>query len=301
MLRLEYFRIMSAPRPVRPPLRLKSSYASVVVSMALVLFLLGLLGFLWIQSDSISRSVRERFALHLHLSDDATEADRSRIVKALQLNEATRSVSFVSKDSAAAELEAELDEEFVEFLGFNPLQDAFELHLKAEYTEPEKIAALAQELGTISRVDRVSYDKPLLEMLYRNLRRMGLVLGGAGLLMLLISIMLINSSIRLAIYSRRFLIRTMQLVGATKGFIQAPFIRRGLMNGLLGALLALILLSATAWALERSVGNVLANRPWVSLALLALGVISAGLLISGISTYFAVRRYLGLKTDQLYF
>jgi len=292
---------MTAPRPVRPPLRLKSSYASVVVSMALVLFLLGLLGFLWIHSDSISRSVRERFSLHLHLSDDATEADRSRILKALQLNESTRSVAFVSKDSAAAQLQAELDEEFVEFLGFNPLQDAFELHLKAEYTEPEKIAAIAEELQGMAGVERVSYDRPLLEMLYRNLRRMGIILGGAGLLMLLISIMLINSSIRLAIYSRRFLIRTMQLVGATKGFIQAPFIRRGLINGLLGALVALVLLFGAAWGLERTVGSVFAGRPWLSLGLLGLGVIAMGLLISGISTYFAVRRYLGLKTDQLYF
>ncbi len=284
-----------------PPLRLRSSYVSVVMSMALVLFLLGLLGALLIHSADISRSVRERFSVHVHLAEDSDEADRARLLKAIQLSNYALSAVYISKDSAAERLERELDEEFVEFLGFNPLQDAFELHLKAEYAQPDRIEAIAEELRSFAGVQRVSYDKPLLELLHNNLERLGGILLAASAMMLFISVMLINSSIRLAIYSRRFLIRTMQLVGATKGFIQKPFIERGLLHGLLGAALAIGLLIAVAYGFKTALGLSTVPWSWKALLGLALGIIATGLLISGGSTYFAVKRYLGLKTDRLYY
>jgi cell division transport system permease protein len=292
---------MSAKAASGPPLGLRSSYVSVVVSMALVLFLLGLLGALLIHSAAISRSVRERFSVHIHLAEDSDEADRSRLLKAIQLSDYALSAVYVSKDSAAKRLERELDEEFVQFLGFNPLQDAFELHLKADYAQPDRIEAIAEELRSFAGVQRVSYDKALLDLLHKNLQRLGGILLGASILMLFISVMLINSSIRLAIYSRRFLIRTMQLVGATKGFIQRPFIERGLLHGLLGAGLAIGLLIALAYGFRTALGlqNVLWS--WKALLGLAAGIVATGLLISGGSTYFAVKRYLGLKTDRLYY
>lgn len=281
--------------------RLRSSYASVVVSISLVLFLLGVLQLLLLNAGQVARMVKENFAVQVILREDISELDRMTMQKELALASYVKSVRFVSKDEAAKELTQQLEEDFISFLGYNPLQAAFDLRLHAEYVTPGQLIRIENDLDALEYVDYVLYDKPLLALMSENIKRIGMGLIFASILLLLISISLINSSIRLAIYSRRFLIKTMQLVGATPGFIRKPFLKRSALHGLLGAVVSAALLAGLLSLLFSQLPELQQiMMPWHYAATLgALFVI--GLLISLICTYFAVRRYLSLKTDQLYY
>lgn len=281
--------------------RLRSSYASVVVSISLVLFLLGVLGLLLLNAGQVAKMVKERFAVQVILSEDIPELDRMTMQKELALTGFVKSVRFVPKEEAAQELAHQLEEDFVQFLGYNPLQDAFDLRLNAEYVTPAQLVLIERDLDALEYVDDVLYDKPLLELMSENIRRVGIGLLFGSALLLLISIALINSSIRLAIYSRRFLIKTMQLVGATPGFIRRPFLQRGLLHGLLGAVVASAMLSGLLSLLFDQLPDLRQILQPLHYLITFAALLLTGLFISWICTYFAVRRYLSLKTDQLYY
>ncbi|MDX5325545.1 MAG: permease-like cell division protein FtsX [Bacteroidota bacterium] len=281
--------------------RLRSSYFSVTISIALVLFLLGLLGMLVINANELARQVRESFELSVNLSADAGEADVRELQKSLELRPEVRATEFIPKEQAAEDLQEDLGEDFVDFLGYNPLQDVIVVRLTSDFVEQGGVKAFEDELMSNALVQEVVYDPDLLELINENIKKIGIFLIGGALLLLLVSIALINSSIRLSIYSRRFLIKTMQLVGATRGFIQKPFMWQSMKLGLMGGIIASLLLSGLFIYLRE-------NRPDLGLFTqpLHMGIIAAGLLITGVilawlSTFFAVNKYLKLKTDELYF
>ncbi|QNR22829.1 cell division protein FtsX [Croceimicrobium hydrocarbonivorans] len=281
--------------------RLRSSYFSVVISISLVLFVLGLFGVLIMNTQEISRSVKEDFSLTILLSEDASKAEVNQFFTTLQVAPYTKSARIISKDDAAEELMQILDEDFVDFLGYNPLRDGIELKLKAEELEVERLAALSKEFEVLDFVSEVVYDRLLIEKMNENLKMLGYALLAGAVLLSLIAIALINSSIRLAIYSKRFLIKTMQLVGATRNFIRKPFLMMSLVHGAIGALIALGLLALCLYYLQIYIPGLSEFQAPLGLSLIAIAIFGAGLLISFTCTFFALRKYLKLKTDQLYF
>lgn len=281
--------------------RLRSSYFSVVVSISLVLFVLGIFGVLILNTQEISRSVKEDFAVTILLTEEASKAEVNQFFTTLQVAPYTSSVQIISKEDAAAELAEVLDEDFVDFLGYNPLRDGIELKLKAEELKLEKIEALQKEFEVQDFVSEVVYDRLLIEKMNENLKLLSYGLLGGALLLSLIAIALINSSIRLAIYSKRFLIKTMQLVGATKSFIRRPFLIQSIWHGLIGAILASGMLALLILNLQSYIPGLAEFQNPIQLILLTIAIFSAGLIISFSCTFFALRKYLKLKTDQLYF
>ncbi|WP_417611200.1 cell division protein FtsX [Owenweeksia hongkongensis] len=281
--------------------RLRSSYISVVVSISLVLFVLGLFGLLVINARVIANEVKENFAITVLINNDAPEVEVRQFQKSLELTPYVKTTEFISKEEAAAELKEELDEDFMDFLGYNPLLNSIEVRLKADYVNEEQLTFLEKEYSKKSFVNEVVYDKPLIQMMNENIERIGLFLIAGSILLSLIAIALINSSIRLSIYSRRFLIKTMQLVGATKTFIRKPFIWRSLRHGLLGSLVALGFLTLLIYYVSLNVPGFTELQNPVKLALLYTGVLLIGILISMSCTFFALRKYLKLTTDQLYY
>lgn len=281
--------------------RLRSSYLSVVVSMSLVLFMLGLLGLIILNAKKVSDHVKENFAFTIILSSDANETAIRQFQKSLEIKDYVKGTEFIPKEEAAKELQEILNEDFVKFLGANPLSDAIEVHFHAAFANSNQLEIVAAELAEESVVMEVMYDKPLIQMMNENIQKIGLVLLGISGLLTLIAFALINSSIRLAIYSKRFIIKTMQLVGATTSFIRKPFVARSLNQGAMASLLAIGLLYAALFGLDKNMPELqLLNDP-IMLAYLFGGVLILGLWISWICTFFAVRKYLRLKTDQLYF
>lgn len=281
--------------------RLRSSYASVVISVSLVLFVLGLFGLLLLNAQSISKHVKENFAITVLLKNDASEVAVKQFQKSLALSEYVKGTEYISSEEAALELEEELEEDFIEFLGYNPLSDAIEIKLKADYVNPEELSKLEAEFAEKDIVSEVVYDKPLIQLMNDNIERIGIILIGGCILLSLIAIGLINSSIRLSIYSKRFLIKTMQLVGANKGFIQKPFIWRSFRHGLIGGIIACAMIFGLIYYGGQKIPdfNELQNPQLIGI--LFGGVLLSGIFISMTCTFFALKKYLKLKTDQLYF
>lgn len=281
--------------------RLRSSYFSVVVSISLVLFVLGTFGALVLNANQVARHVKENFAVTVLLHNEAPPVAVRQFQKSLELAPYVKSTEFISREEAAETLKEELNEEFIEFLGYNPLNNAIDVRLKADYVNEAQVQALEKEFTAKSFVKEVVYDKPLIEKMNENIENISLILIIGTLLLALVAIALINSSIRLAIYSRRFLIKTMQLVGATKGFIRKPFLLRSLRHGFYGGLIACGLLAILFYYAEQNIPGFTSLQSTLNFIILGASIFAAGLLISLSCTYFALKKYLKLKTDQLYY
>jgi len=215
--------------------------------------------------------------------------------------EYTKATQYVSKDEAAEIHSEEIGKNFIDFLGYNPLKNSIDLQLNADYVDSDQIEAIAEELNTLSYVDEVSYDQPLIALLTENVKRISFWILIASALFTLIAVLLINSSIRLSIYSKRFIIKTMQMVGATKKFIRKPFILTNIKLGMLGALLALIALGLVLYYIDLTFPELNLIQDVLMLVILFAGVFVLGFLISLISTFFATQRFLNLRTDDLYY
>ena len=281
--------------------RLISSYISAVVSIGLVLFLLGFLGLILINSKKVADHFKEQIALSIFLKDDARNVEIDQLQQTIGLAPYTKNAVYVSKQQAAEEHSALIGENFMEFLGDNPLKNSIDVFLLAEFVTAEEIENIQNELLENSFVASVNYDKPLIVLLNDNIKKISfwaLITSGV---FLVIAIVLINNSIRLSVYAKRFTIKTMQLVGATKGFIRAPFVRQSILFGTFGALIALFGLFGVLWALNDYfpeldiLGDIEGH---IGLAAFVLG---AGIIISGLSTFFATRRFLNLRSDELYY
>lgn len=281
--------------------RLISSYISAIMSIGLVLFLLGFLGLILINSKKVADHFKEQIALTIFLKDDARSVEIDQLQQTIGLAAYTKNSVFISKQQAAEEHSALIGENFMEFLGDNPLKNSIDVFLLAEFVTAEDIENIQNELLQNSFVESVNYDKPLIVLLNDNIKKISfwaLIVSGV---FLVIAIVLINNSIRLSVYAKRFTIKTMQLVGATKSFIRAPFVRQSILFGTLGAIIAIMGLFAVLWALNQYfpeldiIGDVQGHL-W-----LALFVLGSGIVISGLSTFFATRRFLNLRSDELYY
>lgn len=281
--------------------RLRSSYVSVVVSMTLVLFLMGLLSTVLYHSKAIANQVQENIAFTVLLNPDAKQVMVKQFQRQLELSEHVKTTEFISKDEAAKNLENDLGEDFINFLGFNPLKDAIDIHFQAYYTQTNSPENIEKELLAVPVVQEVVYDKSLIKLLNDNLQKVSYTLLALSLVFSLIAIALINSSIRLTIYSKRFLIKTMQLVGATKKFIRKPFIKKSLQHGLLASVLAIICLDLLIrYGVDLLPEIQKLHKPEAQIALYS-GILCLGFLIPWGCTYFAVRKYLKLTTDELHY
>lgn len=281
--------------------KLISSYFSVVLSIGLVLFLLGTLGLLVLNTKKMADHFKEQITISVFLKESAKEVEIDQLQKSLAMADYTKAATYVSKEEAAEKHSEEIGENFMDFLGYNPLKNSIDVNLNADFVSLEKIEEIAFEISTKSYVDEVSYDKPLVGLLNDNVKKIGFWILVASGIFTFIAVLLINSSIRLSIYSKRFIIKTMQMVGATKSFIRKPFIWTNIKLGMIGSVIALIALAGFLYYLNSNFPDLgLLQDPTV-LIILFVGVFVLGLLISLISTYFATQRFLNLRTDELYY
>ena len=281
--------------------KLITSYFSVTLSIALVLFLLGILGLLVLNTQKLADHFKEQITVTIFLKDSAKAVEIDQLEKRLAMAEYTKATQFVSKEEAAEIHSEEIGENFIDFLGYNPLKNSIDLQLNADFVDSEQIRAIAEELNTLSYVEEVSYDQPLIALLTENVKRISFWILIASALFTLIAVLLINSSIRLSIYSKRFIIKTMQMVGATKKFIRKPFILTNIKLGMLGALIALIALGVVLYYIDLNLPDLKLVQDILMLTILFAGVFVLGILISLISTFFATQRFLNLRTDDLYY
>lgn len=281
--------------------RLISSYFSVVLSIALVLFLLGLLGMLVLNAKKVSDHFKEQVVLTIYLKESAKEVETKQLEKSLALSEYVKSIEYVSKEQAAELMKAENGEDFMDFVGYNPLQNSIDVHLKADFVTSEQLEKISEEAISKNFVDEVTYDNDLVNLMNDNVKKISfwvLVISG---IFTLIAVLLINSSIRLAVYSKRFTIKTMQMVGATKQFIRRPFVWQSVRLGIIGAIVALIGMAIVLYNLNKTFSELqLLSNPLL-VAILFVGVFALGIVITWISTHIATQRFLNLKTDDLYY
>lgn len=281
--------------------RLISSYFSVVLSIALVLFLLGGLGLLVLNTKKLADHFKEQITISVFLKDNAKPVEIEQLQKSLVMADYTKSADYVSKEDAAEQYSEDIGENFVEFLGYNPLKNSIDVHLKADYVSPQQIEEIATGINSKTYVEEVSYDKPLIALLNDNVRKISFWILVASAIFTIIAVLLINSSIRLSIYSKRFIIKTMQMVGATKKFIRKPFIWTNIQLGMLGAFLALIALGVVLYYINTSFPELDIFQDLTVLIFLFVGVFGLGVIISWASTHFATQRFLNLRTDDLYY
>ncbi len=281
--------------------KLISSYFSVILSIALVLFLLGSLGLLILNTKKIANHFKEQVTISVFIKDSAKELEINQLQKSLKLAEYTKSVAFISKETAAESHSEDIGENFMEFLGYNPLQNSIDVQLKADYVTSYDMEEIAEEINSKKYVSEVSYDKPLITLLNDNVKRLSLWILVASSIFTLIAVLLINSSIRLSIYSRRFIIKTMQMVGATKRFIRKPFILKSVQLGIIGASIALIAMAIVIYYIDNRFPELHLLQEPIMLVFLFAGIFVAGVVITWISTYFATQRFLNLRTDDLYY
>ncbi len=281
--------------------RLKTSYITTTASIALVLFVLGLLGLVMLFAQGLSTHVKENIGFTVFIHDTASHNDIISFQKELDNHPAVKSTAYISKEQAAEDLSATLGEDFVEFLGYNPLSASVSIRLHASYANPDSLAPFESELTKRRIVAEIDYQRNLVQMVNENVRRIGLGLLAFGILLLMIAFALINNTIRLSVFSKRFLIKSMQLVGATKGFIRKPFVIRGIIQGAIAAVISNSLIALVLYLAGKRVPELGLLSDTRMLAMLFSGVLLLGLMISWVSTWLAVRKFLKLNTDSLYY
>jgi len=280
--------------------RLISSYFSVVLSVFLVLFLLGILGFFIINSKKLADNFREEIAMTVFFKNDANDSILKAFGTELKGAPFTKSYVYVSKEAAAKQHTDIIGEDFMTFLGTNPLQNSYDIHLKADYVERDSIAKIESRLRKNIMVSDIVYDKQLVNLVNDNIKKVSMWILIVSGFLTVIAVLLINSSLRLSIYSHRFIIKTMQMVGATKAFIRKPFVMRSVKLGMLGAGLAIIALIGVLIYIQTNFPDLGILDDKLLVALVLLFVFGIGVLITWISTYFATQRFLNLRTDDLY-
>ena len=278
----------------------KSIYISTVFGVALVLLMVGLLGLILVHANNLSRYVKENIVLNIYMDDAAHETDILQLQRDLEANPMVKQTQYVNKELAARNLQKDLGEDFVKFLGYNPLSASLDVYLKADYANNADIDKFKGELLKNPLVKEVKYQQSLVDMMNQNLTSITLIILAFTAIFVVVSVALINNTIRLAIYSQRFLIKSMQLVGATKGFIRKPFILYGIWHGLLGGLIAIMILIATLYFAYQQVPDLIVLQNYYEFGIVFLVVIGIGLFISGFSTFLAVNKFLRLKIYDLY-
>jgi len=280
--------------------RIATSYVTTVISITLVLFLLGLLGMFILHAKKLSDYVKENIGFSIMIREGVKETGIMELKKKLDNAYYVKSTEYIPRERAAEKLEDELGEDFISFLGYNPLLTAIDLRLKAAYANPDSISRIEHRLLTNPEVKEVFYQKSLVDLINRNLEKISLILLAFSGILLFIAIVLINNTIRLSVYSKRFIIRSMQLVGATEGFIRRPFLYRSVLNGCISAVIAIGFLIVITYFSVEQLPELLELQDITMLLLLVAFIFLLGVFFSWLSTYFSVRKYLRIKTDLLY-
>nr|WP_314865156.1 permease-like cell division protein FtsX [uncultured Flavobacterium sp.] len=280
--------------------RLISSYFSVVLSVFLVLFLLGMLGLFIINSKKLADDFRENIAMTVFFKNEANDTIIKSFDAELKKAPFAKTFEYVSKDAAAKQHTDIIGEDFVTFLGENPLQNSFDIHLKADFVYKDSIAKVESQLRRNPMVSDIVYDKQLVNLVNDNIKKVSMWILIISGFFTIIAVLLINSSLRLSIHSNRFIIKTMQMVGATKAFIRKPFVLRSIRLGMIGAGLAILALIGVLVYLESNFPELGLLDDQLLIALVLISVFGIGVLITWLSTYFATQRFLNLRTDDLY-
>ncbi|RZM30488.1 MAG: FtsX-like permease family protein [Pedobacter sp.] len=278
----------------------KTIYISTIFSIALVLVMLGMLGLILVHAKNLSNYVKENIVLNVIVDEGAKEADVLQFKKELDGNIAVRQTQYVNKELAARNLTQDLGEDFVNFLGYNPLLSTVDVYLKADYANTKGIEALKAQLTKNPVVKEVVYQSSLIDMVNKNISTISLVILAFAAILLVISVALINNTIRLAIYSQRFLIKSMQLVGATRNFIRKPFVLIAALHGLIAAFIAIIILLGVLYYAQREIPEIVILRNYTEFGFVLVFLVGVGIFITAFSTLFAVSRYLRLKIYDLY-
>jgi cell division transport system permease protein len=280
--------------------KIKTIYISTVFGIAMVLLMIGLLGLILVHANNLSRYVKENIVLNLFMDDSAHETDVLQLQKQLDANPMVKQTQYVSKELAARNLQKDLGEDFVKFLGYNPLSQSLDVYLKADYANNAGIEKFKATLLKNPLVKEVKYQQSLVDQMNSNLTSISLIILGFAGIFIILSVALINNTIRLAIYSQRFLIKSMQLVGATKGFIRKPFLLYGMWHGLLGGLISVVILIGTLYLANTQIPDLIILQNYTEFGIVFLGIIGLGIFISAFSTFLAVNKFLRLKIYDLY-
>lgn len=281
--------------------RVRSSYISVTASTTLVLFILALIGLLVLSSDRLSRHIKENFAVGLTIESGIKDTDREQLMESLRMADYVKDVRYVSKEDALQILKEDLGEDFVEFVGENPLSDKIELYLLSQYANSAYIDSVGVVLQENPMIRSVEYHRLMLDEINSNIRTIGLWLVAFAGLFLVVSVVLINNAVRLAIYSKRFIIKTMQLVGATRGFISSPFVRRMMLNGLLSAVIALLCMTGLIYYLYEYLPEYRVVMDFRMIGILYVAVLLVSIVLTGMSAHVSVCKFLRMKAEDLYY
>ncbi|MEE4256796.1 MAG: permease-like cell division protein FtsX [Bacteroidales bacterium] len=281
--------------------KLQSSRATALISITLVLFMVGLLGLVVLHAQKLSEYVRENIGFSIIMKENVREAGIVQLQKTLDATNYVKSTEYITPEQAAEELQEELGEDFIGFLGYNPLLPSIELKLKAEYTNIDSLNMIESSIIANPDVKEIYYQKNLVHLINKNIRRIGLVILGFSTLLLIIAVALINNTIRLSVYSKRFIIRTQQLVGATGSFIRKPFLWSGVLQGIFAAFIAIIFLGVLLYFSRQEVPELVNLQDLTLIGTLFGLVVVTGIVLTYLSTWFAVKKYLRAHTDRLYY
>lgn len=282
--------------------RLTGSYITSVVSISLVLFTLGMFGIIVLNASKLSDLIKENIGFEIIMKEGVREATIIQMQKMLDANPHVKSTYYITREEATKRLAQDLGEDFIQWLGNdeNPLLPSIEVKFRADWANSDSLRMIEQRLLQNADVKEVYYQKSLVDLINQNIQRIGLVLFVFVLLLLIIAIALINNTIRLTVYARRFLIRSMQLVGATEGFIRKPFIITAMIQGFIGAVFSLLLLSGMLYLALQSIPELEQLQDSTMIAFLYGSILLLGILLTGFSTFFALRKYLRTRTDKLF-
>jgi cell division transport system permease protein len=280
--------------------RLTASYVTSVVSITLVLFMVGLVGILLLNTRKLSDYVKENVGISLYLNEDIREVDIFSLQKQLDSKKSVKETRYITREKAAEDFQKEMGEDFVDFLGYNPLPASIDVKLHASYANTDSFAVLEKEFRTFPQVADVAYQKDLLYAVNMNVRKISLAILIFGSMLTLIALTLINNTIRLSVYSKRFIIRTMQLVGAHPYLIRRPFIIKGITQGIIGACLAILLLMATLFVTDKQLEGLFSFQDFRILGIIFSVILITGIMLAWFSTWLSVNKYLNMTTDNLY-
>lgn len=277
-----------------------SSSASVVVSLSLVLFVVGLLGLILINAQKLSDYVKENVGFTIMLNDNISEISTIKFQKEIEAAKFSKNTNFITKKQATQELQNELGQDFVDFLGYNPLLSSIDVKLNAAYANTDSLKTITSELSSNSNVFEAYYQKDLIDKLNSNIRKLSFILLLFCALLFFIAFILINNTIRLSVYSKRFLIRTMRLVGAKSSFIQKPFLVKGFYQGIYSSIFAVFMLIGAIKIAQGDAGNTLDIHDLKIIGIVFILVFISGLVLSLFSTFFAVKKYIQINENELY-
>ena len=282
--------------------RVAGSYFMSMMSIALVLFLLGVFALLMMHAQKLSNHIKENIGFEIIMNSNVKESNILKLQKELDAMPAVKSTEYITKDEAMRRLSEDLGEDFMQWLGNeeNPLLPSIDVRFNAAWANNDSIMVIQNQLRKNPDIQEIYYQKSLVGVINQNVRRIGIALVAASLILLIIAITLIRNTIRLSIYSKRFLVRSMQLVGATPAYIRRPFIRSGITQGFFGALLADLLLALLLYGLNQRLPELALVQDYKIVVGILVGIICLGILLGGLSTRLALRKYLHADIDRLY-